>query len=172
MLACGGECLAGFGEGPGGKGYRFLGIAFVMGTALLPVGRYLARQALHRARAKERGWSRRVLVVGDASHVIELAHQLRREWYAGYEVVGACIPDSLIAPVPQFLDGVPVVGSFRNILEAAAAISADTVAVTGSTELTARRLRAHRRSHAAQPDRPGRWRGEPFARRRRAATCS
>jgi exopolysaccharide biosynthesis polyprenyl glycosylphosphotransferase len=82
-----------------------------------------------------------VLVVGDASHVLELSHQLRREWYAGYRVVGACIPDSLIAPEAQHLDGVPVVGSFRNILDAAAAVSADTVAITGSTELTGRRLR-------------------------------
>ncbi len=119
----------------------FLGIAFLTGTTLLPTGRYLARRGLHRARSREQGWSRRVLVVGDASHVIELAHQLRREWYAGYQVVGACIPDALIAPVPQHLDGVPVVGSFRNILDAAAAVAADTVAVTGSAELTARRLR-------------------------------
>jgi exopolysaccharide biosynthesis polyprenyl glycosylphosphotransferase len=119
----------------------FLGIAFLVGTTTLPVGRYLARMALHRARSRERGWSRRVLVVGDASHVLELAHQLRRDGYAGYRVVGACIPDALIAPVPQQLDGVPVVGSFRNILEAAEAVSADTVAVTGSGELTARRLR-------------------------------
>ncbi len=119
----------------------FLGIAFLAGTAILPIGRYLTRQALHRARSRDQGWSRRVLVVGDASHVIELSHQLRRELYAGYQVVGACIPDALIAPVPQHLDGVPVVGSFRNILDAAAAVSADTVAVTGSAELTARRLR-------------------------------
>jgi exopolysaccharide biosynthesis polyprenyl glycosylphosphotransferase len=119
----------------------FLGIAFLAGTLILPVGRYLARQALHRARARDEGWSRRVLVVGDASHVIELANQLNREWYAGYEVVGACIPDALIAPVAQHLNGVPVVGSFRNILDAAALVSADTVAVTGSAELTGRRLR-------------------------------
>jgi exopolysaccharide biosynthesis polyprenyl glycosylphosphotransferase len=119
----------------------FLGIAFLVGTAALPIGRYFARMALHRARSRERGWSRRVLVVGDASHVLELAHQLRRDWYAGYRVVGACIPDALIAPVPQHLDGVPVVGSFRNIVESASAVSADTVAVTGSAELTARRLR-------------------------------
>jgi exopolysaccharide biosynthesis polyprenyl glycosylphosphotransferase len=119
----------------------FLGFAFVIGTGLLPVGRWLTRRSLHRARHHDRGWSRRVLVVGDASHVLELAHQLRREWYAGYRVVGACIPDALIAPEPQHVDGVPVVGSFRNILEAAAAVSADTVAVTGSTELTGRRLR-------------------------------
>ena len=43
--------------------------------------------------------------------------------------------------MPQQLDDVPVVGSFRNILEAAAAVGADTVAVTASTELTASRLR-------------------------------
>ena len=119
----------------------FLGISFVIGTGLLPVGRWVMRRALHRDRNRERGWSRRVLIVGDGSHVLELAHQLRREWYAGYRVVGACIPDALIAPEPQHIDGVPVVGSFRNILEAAAAVSADTVAITGSTELTGRRLR-------------------------------
>jgi exopolysaccharide biosynthesis polyprenyl glycosylphosphotransferase len=119
----------------------FLGISFVAGTLMLPAGRYITRKALVRARAKDRGWVRRVLVVGDASHVIELAHQLRREWFSGYQVVGACIPDAVISPVPPYLDGVPVVGSFRNILDAAAAVCADTVAVTGSAELTARRLR-------------------------------
>jgi len=119
----------------------FLGIAFLTGVLTMPISRWVARQALHKARAQDRGWSRRVLVVGDASHLIELVHQLRREGYAGYRVVGACVPDSLLAPVPQHLDGVPVVGSFRNILDAAAAVSADTVAVTGSGELTARRLR-------------------------------
>jgi exopolysaccharide biosynthesis polyprenyl glycosylphosphotransferase len=119
----------------------FLGIAFLIGSLTLPVGRYAARQLLHRQRSRAEGWCRRVLVVGDASHVIELTHQLRGERYAGYEVVGACIPDALLAPVPQQLDGVPVVGSFRNIIDAATAVSADTVAVTGSAELTARRLR-------------------------------
>jgi len=119
----------------------FLGIAFVVGTIALPTGRYVVRKRLQRARSRERGWSRRVLVVGDAAHVIELAHQLRRDWYAGYHVVGACIPEALLAPGSQHLDGVPVVGSFRNILDAATVVSADTVAVTGSEELTARRLR-------------------------------
>jgi exopolysaccharide biosynthesis polyprenyl glycosylphosphotransferase len=119
----------------------FLAITFLIGATVLPVTRYVARRGLHRSRSREKGWTRRVLVVGDASHVIELSHQLRRDWYAGYQVVGACIPEALIAPVPQHLDGVPVVGSFRHILESAEAICADTVAVTGSAELTARRLR-------------------------------
>jgi exopolysaccharide biosynthesis polyprenyl glycosylphosphotransferase len=119
----------------------FLAMGFLAGTAVLPVGRYLARQVQHRARSRGRGWSRRVLVVGDPAHVVELARQLKKEWYAGYAVVGACIPDALVAPVPQQLDGVPVVGSFRHILDAADAVSADTVAVTGSEELTGARLR-------------------------------
>lgn len=119
----------------------FLGITFLVGTGGLAVVRHFARKRLHRARARGRGWSRRVLVVGDASHVLDLIDQLRREPYAGYQVIGACIPDSLIAPVAQHLDGVPVVGSFRTVLESAVAAGADTVAVAGSSELTARRLR-------------------------------
>nr|WP_228543149.1 MULTISPECIES: sugar transferase [unclassified Micromonospora] len=119
----------------------FLGISFAVGTVGLVATRFAARKALHRARCRGDGWSRRVLVVGDTAHVLELVHTLRREPYAGYHVVGACIPDALLAPVPQRLSDVPVVGSLRGIPEAAAAIGADTVAVTASGELTATRLR-------------------------------
>jgi exopolysaccharide biosynthesis polyprenyl glycosylphosphotransferase len=119
----------------------FLAISFAVGTVGLVVTRFAARKHLHRARARGQGWSRRVLAVGDTPHVLELIRTLRREPYAGYQVVGACIPDALLAPVPQQLGGVPVVGSFRTIPHAAAEIGADTVAVTGSGELTASRLR-------------------------------
>lgn len=119
----------------------FLAIGFLVGTTGLVAGRFAARKHLHRARKHGTGWSRRVLVVGDTAHVLELVHTLRREPYAGYHVVGACIPDALLAPVPQRLDDVPVVGSFRGILDAAVTIGADTVAVTASSELTAARLR-------------------------------
>ncbi|WP_406072446.1 sugar transferase [Micromonospora sp. NBC_01638] len=119
----------------------FLGISFAVGTVGLEVARFAARKRLHRARSLGVGWSRKVLVVGDTAHVLELVHTLRREPYAGYQVVGACIPDALLAPVAQRLGDVPVVGSFRGIPEAATAIGADTVAVTASGELTAARLR-------------------------------
>ncbi|MEU8297911.1 sugar transferase [Micromonospora sp. NPDC048909] len=119
----------------------FLGISFALGTIGLEVARFAARKRLHRARSKGSGWSRKVLVVGDTAHVLELVHTLRREPYAGYHVVGACIPDALLAPVAQRLGDVPVVGSFRGIPEAATAIGADTVAVTASGELTGTRLR-------------------------------
>ncbi|MCW3841971.1 sugar transferase [Micromonospora yasonensis] len=119
----------------------FLAISFAAGTLGLEVARFVARKRLHRARYRGAGWSRKVLVVGDTAHVLELVHTLHREPYAGYHVVGACIPDALLAPVPQRLGDVPVVGSFRGIPEAATAIGADTVAVTASGELTATRLR-------------------------------
>lgn len=119
----------------------FLVTSFAAGVVGLELARFVARKRLHRFRARGRGWSRKVLVVGDAAHVLELVHTLRRELYAGYQVIGACIPDVLLAPVPQQLGDVPVVGSFRGIPEAATAIGADTVAVTASGELTATRLR-------------------------------
>ena len=119
----------------------FLVLSFALGIVGLVAGRFLARQWLHRARRRDGGWSRQVLVVGDAPHINELVATLRREPYAGYHVVGACIPDGLIAPVPQRLGDVPVVGSFRTVLEAVESTGVDTVAVTTSGELTAIRLR-------------------------------
>ncbi|MFC7545774.1 sugar transferase [Plantactinospora sp. GCM10030261] len=119
----------------------FLGISFAVGTVGLVAGRFAARKFLHHARARGIGWSRRVLVVGDAAHILELVRTLRREPYAGYQVVGACVPDALLAPVPQRLGDVPVIGSFRSVIEAATGVGADTIAVTASGELTATRLR-------------------------------
>ncbi|WP_027345891.1 sugar transferase [Hamadaea tsunoensis] len=124
----------------------FLAITFVCGTAGLVIARWIARKTLHRARIQGRGWSHRLLVVGDAAHVLELVRQLKREPYAGYRVVGACIPEALVVPrsvglPPQQLGDVPVVGSFRTIVESATSVWADTIAVTGAAELTASRLR-------------------------------
>lgn len=119
----------------------FLGLAFMLGMVLLPAGRWLARKPLHRQRKRGGGWSRRVLVVGDAPTLVHLANQLSRDRHSGYQVVGACVPDGLKAPHPQQLGGVPVIGTFSRILEAATAVRADTVAVTGAAELSAARLR-------------------------------
>src|SRR5690606_4788114 len=119
----------------------FLGLTFILGTALLPTGRWLARRPLHWQRRRGGGWFRRVLVVGDAPTIVHLTNQLSRERHAGYFVVGACVPDALVAPHPQQLGGVPVVGSFTGVVEAARLVGADTVAVTSSAELSGLRLR-------------------------------
>jgi exopolysaccharide biosynthesis polyprenyl glycosylphosphotransferase len=140
LRLAGGIAIAGY-LADVGVSRGFLGISFAVGTVGLVVARFAARKHLHRSRSRGAGWSHRVLAVGDTAHVLELVHTLRREPYAGYQVVGACIPDALLAPVPQRLGDVPVLGSFRAIVDAAAAINADTVAVTASNELTATRLR-------------------------------
>ncbi len=140
LRLAGGIAIAGY-IADVGVSRGFLAISFAAGTIGLEVARFAARKRLHLARCRGAGWSRKVLVVGDTAHVLELVHTLHREPYAGYQVVGACIPDALLAPVPQRLGDVPVVGSFRGIPEAATAIGADTVAVTASGELTATRLR-------------------------------
>ncbi len=119
----------------------FLAFTFLIGTGMLLLARWIARRSLHAARAAHKGWSHRVLVVGDVPHVMELVRQLRREAWTGYQVVGACIPHALATPQPQHLNDIPVVGSFRTIVEAATASGADTIAVTASAELTASRLR-------------------------------
>jgi exopolysaccharide biosynthesis polyprenyl glycosylphosphotransferase len=119
----------------------FLGISFLVGTVTLVVARFAIRKHLHRQRARGLGWSRQMVVVGDGAHVLELVRQLEREPYAGYRVVGACLPEPLVTPQPQRLGGVPIVGSFRTVIDAAVANAADTIAVTGSGELTAARLR-------------------------------
>ncbi|SCL18372.1 Undecaprenyl-phosphate galactose phosphotransferase, WbaP/exopolysaccharide biosynthesis polyprenyl glycosylphosphotransferase [Micromonospora nigra] len=140
LRLAGGIAIAGY-IADVGVSRGFLGISCAVGMLGLEGARFAARKRLHRSRSRGTGWSRRVLVVGDTAHVLELVHTLRREPYAGYQVVGACIPDALLAPVAQHLGDVPVVGSFRGIPEAADAIGADTVAVTASGELTATRLR-------------------------------
>ncbi|MEU4637575.1 sugar transferase [Micromonospora chalcea] len=132
--------LAAFFVDPGiSRGFVIL--SFVIGTTGLVVSRFLARKKLQRARRLGAGWSRKVLVVGDTAQVMGLVHTFNREPHAGLQVVGACLPDALLAPGRQNLAGVPVIGSFRNIPGAAAAVGADTVAVTASGELTATRLR-------------------------------
>ncbi|WSN15012.1 sugar transferase [Micromonospora sp. NBC_01699] len=140
LRLAGGIAIAGY-IADVGVSRGFLGISFAVGTVGLAVARFAARKRLHRARSRGTGWARQVLVVGDTPHVLELVHTLRREPHAGYEVIGACIPDALLAPVPQRLGDVPVVGSLRGVAEAALAVGADTVAVTASGELTSTRLR-------------------------------
>ena len=124
-----------------GIGSFLLIVCFAIGLPLLLTGRWAARRSLHRARARGRGWSHRVLVVGDAPHVIELVGQLRREAWTGYRVVGACLPETNSAVSPTFLGDVHVLGNFRTIVEAATKAEADTTAITSSAELTPSRLR-------------------------------
>jgi exopolysaccharide biosynthesis polyprenyl glycosylphosphotransferase len=109
-----------------------LATAFLLGTALLLLGRWSARKVLHRARRRSSEWSHRVLVVGGREEVDTLVCELEREPYAGLKVVGACMP----AGDDTTGSSVPVVGSLTSVPDAVARLGVDTVAVTASRGLT------------------------------------
>lgn len=108
------------------------GLALVIGTMSLLVGRWIARKALHRARRRSDRWSHRVLAVGGKEEVDALVAELNREPYAGLKVIGACMPPGDAAQGTS----VPVVGSLTGVPDAVARLGVDTVAVTASRGLT------------------------------------
>jgi exopolysaccharide biosynthesis polyprenyl glycosylphosphotransferase len=116
----------------------FLGITLPLGLLLLLLERYAARMLLYRARRAGR-CSHRVLVVGATSHVEELVRQLRREPMAGLRVVGACLSGGRGAL--DVGEPVPVVGTLSSVVQAMAAVQADTVAVAASPGINAEALR-------------------------------
>ncbi|HEX8004623.1 MAG TPA: sugar transferase [Mycobacteriales bacterium] len=107
----------------------FVGLVFPLGTALLLGGRYATRKVLHQLRKSGRA-SHRVLAVGARDAVEELVREARLAPYAGFRVVGACVPQT---DEPLVVDGeeVPVVGVPLDAAERVADVDADTVAVAG-----------------------------------------
>ena len=116
----------------------FLGFAFVFGTSLLMVERFAIRIAVHRARRNGR-LMHRVIAVGGPSGVEEVVEALRQSTYAGYEVVGAAVPDGVPFEPDQFV--VPVLGEARLTRELCDAVGADTVLVTRGGFATSKELR-------------------------------
>ena len=108
-------------------------IQLALGTVLLLAGRLLGRVVLHRQRRRG-AWGHRVLVVGTADRVTELAGHLSHNPHHGYLVVGACVP----AGATDL--GVPT-GTPTEILELLARTGADSVAVTAGPALDAAALR-------------------------------
>ncbi|RKS79990.1 Undecaprenyl-phosphate galactose phosphotransferase WbaP/exopolysaccharide biosynthesis polyprenyl glycosylphosphotransferase [Motilibacter peucedani] len=115
----------------------FVAVAFPVGAVGLVLERWVARKWLHWHRRRG-GWAHRVLVVGSRDNVAHLTAELAREAYAGFEVVGVCVPGGAYDEVD---DGLHVVGSLTTIPEAVVATGVDTVAVTPSVGLTPAALR-------------------------------
>ncbi|HSK25738.1 MAG TPA: sugar transferase, partial [Jiangellales bacterium] len=116
----------------------WMAVAFPLGTALLVLGRWVARRRLHDGRGTGR-FLHRVLVVGAAEPALDLVRVLHREEYAGYRVVGACLPDPR-----ERLDGdsaIPVVGGLEHVRESLLATGADTVAVVSTQGMSGGYLR-------------------------------
>jgi exopolysaccharide biosynthesis polyprenyl glycosylphosphotransferase len=107
------------------------------------IGRYVARKWLHRRRANGRSMTA-VLAVGGAASVAAFTAMVRRDRYAGLQVIGACLPNDQVmaADAAALLADleVPVFGDVDSVLPAVRASGAHTVAVL-SGELSADKLR-------------------------------
>ena len=118
----------------------FVVLALPLGAALLLLGRWGARLALHRQRRRG-GCTHRLLVLGTHRTVQELTERLRKDPLAGFDVVGACTPGGMHHVEVGNGAPVPVMGSFGSVHDALVAARADTVAVTAVPGLQGAALR-------------------------------
>jgi exopolysaccharide biosynthesis polyprenyl glycosylphosphotransferase len=114
-------------------------IAFPLGLGVLIFSRWIWRMWLG-AQRLDGQYSSRVLLVGSQDSVEHLARELARQSAAGYLVVGACVPGGFSA---DFLPGTktPVFTDVDKLLDSMAQVSADTVVVTSSDNISPQRLR-------------------------------
>jgi exopolysaccharide biosynthesis polyprenyl glycosylphosphotransferase len=107
-------------------------------AAVTVVGRYVARCRLRNLRARGE-CTKRVIVVGRGGAALELLGRLRREQYAGLNVVALCVTPDDRARVSR-IAGLPV-GGLDDVMSLAADLGADTIAVTSASETAAQYLR-------------------------------
>jgi exopolysaccharide biosynthesis polyprenyl glycosylphosphotransferase len=108
-------------------------------TLVTLIGRYGARKRLHRARYSGR-CVKRVVAVGRDGAVADLVHRLRKDRFAGMDVVAACVTTpSSAGHVAQ--SGVPVAGALDDVVEVVQRYEAHAVAVTSASETAAVYLR-------------------------------
>ncbi|PPF57344.1 polyprenyl glycosylphosphotransferase [Clavibacter michiganensis] len=114
-------------------------IALPLGLLTLWLSRWMWRQWLNVQRSKGR-YSSRVLLIGSEQSTAFLARELARQPFAGYLVVGACIPSGMIAAT---LPGssIPVLGKLDDLQGAMRAVDADTVVIASNDELSAEGIR-------------------------------
>jgi exopolysaccharide biosynthesis polyprenyl glycosylphosphotransferase len=117
------------------RGYLFL--ALPLATVIALGCRRLARDRLARARREGAACQHRVVVAGTERAAAELIRQVRRHAEAGFEVVAACVTRSSA----RTIEGVPVIGTSAQVVEALRVTAADTVAVAAWSDLTQSDLR-------------------------------
>ena len=119
------------------RGYVVLALPAATFFDLL--ARYGLRKRLHKLRSRGR-YLQKVVVVGHAPVVANLADELARVPYHGLSVVAACVADP---PGPGLAEvaGVPAVAGLDNVAEVVERFRADTVAVLACPEMSGVRLR-------------------------------
>jgi exopolysaccharide biosynthesis polyprenyl glycosylphosphotransferase len=116
----------------------FFLLAFILGIPALLIGRWLLRQALHRARRQGK-LQYRVVIAGSPSHVDEIAAVLHRESWLGYDVAGALVPaNDLRAHTGS---GIPIIGACEQATAVITESEADLVFFAGGALTSADQLR-------------------------------
>ena len=117
------------------RGYVVLALPSMVVLDL--AARYALRKRLHRLRERG-GCMRRVVVVGHADVIGELAGLLRHETYHGLSIVAACLVGS---HRPASIGGIAVTDDVANVEAVVRRLDADTVAVLACREMIGTRLR-------------------------------
>jgi exopolysaccharide biosynthesis polyprenyl glycosylphosphotransferase len=101
------------------------------------LARFTLRKRLHKLR-RLGSCMRKVVIVGYANVIADLATMLRRETYHGLSVVAACAADVV---GQGEIAGIPVIGSLDEVPDVVERFEADTVAVLACPEMSGDRLR-------------------------------
>jgi exopolysaccharide biosynthesis polyprenyl glycosylphosphotransferase len=111
----------------------YLIIALPVGLFALTLSRWLARRYVLKARLRDGRYLTRVLALGTASSVRELAESLAREPGHEFRIVGACVTDGVVGTqirLPEFGVTIPIVGDESNAVSAAIATRTQAITVT------------------------------------------
>jgi exopolysaccharide biosynthesis polyprenyl glycosylphosphotransferase len=102
--------------------------------------RFTLRKRLHKLR-RLGSCMRKVVVVGHADVVGDLAAMLRRETYHGLSVVAACVAGPARRDGRDEINAIPVIAGLGNVADVVERYDADTVAVLACPEMSGVRLR-------------------------------
>jgi exopolysaccharide biosynthesis polyprenyl glycosylphosphotransferase len=117
----------------------FVVVALPLATVLTLGHRLLQRALLHRQRAQGK-FLQTAIVVGHRGGVAALHEQFNRQAKHGYRVIGCCVPQGPDDQADTF-DGLPVLGSFDDVVDVVRRYEVDTVALLPSRELDGAALR-------------------------------
>lgn len=113
-------------------GHSWVFGALPLAAAASVVGRYLLRKWLHRRR-RSGAYLRSVVAAGDEAAVRDLIHRTRGASHTGWNVEAVCLAGAAQSgELPLDVDGVPVVGTERDIVGIVALRGFDAVAILPS----------------------------------------
>ena len=114
-------------------------IAFPLGVLVLLFSRWMWRQWLGVKRLQG-SYTSLVLLVGSSASATHIARELNAQPQAGYKVIGACIPTTMVGDVLPGTE-IPIFGDLGKVVQALEASGADTVVITSADELPPQKVR-------------------------------